>query len=77
MKNNRHSAKVTLRPGHITWVHIHAKFEDLLSTSAIISKQHLEQKEVLHQDFKPFGQKKTLSKYFVHRYPLYWKIQAC
>ena len=33
MDNNGHSAKVKLWLWQISWVHIHAKFEDLVNTS--------------------------------------------
>ena len=43
MEINGHSAKVSIWLGHITFVHIHTKFEDaLLNTSAVISKTALE-----------------------------------
>ena len=39
MESNRYSAKARLCPGHIAWVHNHARFEDnLLPKSDVISK---------------------------------------
>ena len=53
MENNRHLAKVRVWFGHITWVHIHAKFkEDLLHASAVFSKTVSEQSGMLHQDYQ-------------------------
>ena len=43
MENNWHLAKVKLRLGQITRLNIHAKFEDLFNTSAIISNISFEQ----------------------------------
>ena len=44
--------KVRLCFGHITCVHIHAKFEDLLNTSSVISNSSYEQ---VHQEYQLFG----------------------
>ena len=44
---------------HIIWVHIHAKFEDLLNTSAVISKIGFDQWGMLHQDYQSFGPRQT------------------
>ena len=44
MENNRHSAEVKLWFGHISRVYTHAKFEDLLNTSAVTSKTGFEQR---------------------------------
>ena len=57
MKNSGDLPKVRLWFGHITWVHIHATFEDLLNTSAVINKTHFEQRGMLHQDYQPFWAK--------------------
>ena len=46
MKHNGCSAKVRLLLDHITWIHILAKFEELISTSPVISKISFEQKEI-------------------------------
>ena len=43
MKNNWHLAKERLWLGHMIWVHFHAKYEDLLYTSAVIGKTDFEQ----------------------------------
>ena len=68
MENNGHSAKVRPLYGHFTRVHscqvedllnIHAKFEDLLITSAIIGKANCEQRGMLHQDYQLLGENKT------------------
>ena len=40
---------------YITSVYIHAQFEDLLNTSAIISKKGFEQRKMLHENYQPFG----------------------
>ena len=45
------------RIGHITRLHIHAKCEDLLNISAVISKMSFEQKGMLHQDYQSFQPK--------------------
>ena len=71
MQNNVYSANVRLWFVYITWVHIHAKFEeDLLNISAIISKKYFEQMEMLHQTINSLGVNKT-SKYLDHKYTLY------
>ena len=44
MENNRYSVKMRLWLGHITWLHIHATFEE--DTSAVISKTSLNKKDV-------------------------------
>ena len=36
------------------WINIPAKFEDLLNTSAFISKQAVS-KGAIYQDYQPFG----------------------
>ena len=60
MKNNRHSIKVRAWFGQITMLHVHAKFEEnLLKTSAVISKTIFEQRRMLYQDYGPFYQNKT------------------
>ena len=45
-----------LQPGHTTWLHMHVKFEqDLLNTSAVISKTSFEQRGcyISYQSFGP------------------------
>ena len=43
MLNGKKNNEVTLWLRHITWVHIHAKFEDLMNTSAVIINTNFEQ----------------------------------
>ena len=55
MKNNYHCAKMKFCLGHISSVHIHAKFQkDLLNTLAVISTTGFEQRKLFHQDYKLF-----------------------
>ena len=58
MENKRHSGKVSIWFGNITWIHIHAKFEDLINTSTVTSNTSFEQRRVFHQDCQSFGSEK-------------------
>ena len=44
-----------LKLEHITWVHIHAKFKELLNMSAVTTETSFKQGGKLHQDFQLFG----------------------
>ena len=46
-----HSPKIRLWLANITWVNSYAKFEDLLKTSAVISKICFEHRQILCKDF--------------------------
>ena len=66
MKNNWHSAQLRFQLGHIIWIHIHASFEDVLNTPAVISKTSIKQRRVLYQgqmmlyqDYQPFEPKQN------------------
>ena len=70
MKNNRHSTKVRVWIGHITWVHIQAKLkEDFINTLAVISKTGFEQRGMLHQDYQLFVQNNDQDTYTI-AYPI-------
>ena len=58
LKNNGHSADVWLWFGYIIQVHIHAKFEDLLNTSAeLLAKQILNKGACYIKTINHLGQK--------------------
>ena len=75
-QNNEYSVEVRLWFWHITWVHIYARFEDLLSMSTVIRETSFEQRRMLHHNFKPFVPQKKLSRYLGHMYTLYKKMQG-
>ena len=68
---NGHSPKLSIWLGHITWVHIHAKFEEVhLYTSVVISTS-FEQRKMLFSKLSTTCAKAKFSKYFGHNYTLY------
>ena len=57
---NEHSANIRLSLGHITQQHIHAKIEDLINTTAVLSKTCFEQRGMLHQEYQLFWPNQTV-----------------
>ena len=57
MENNRHSAKVRLWLSNIPWIHIDTKFEDFLSSAAVISKTNFAQRGCYTKSINHLGQK--------------------
>ena len=58
MENNGQSVKVRLWLRHTTEYTLMTRLEDLLNTSAVISKTIFEQRRMLFQDDQPCGPKK-------------------
>ena len=66
---------MTLQQGHIPWVHNHAKFEDLLNTSAFISKTSFEPRRDFTSRLSTICPKTKFSRYCGNRYTLVYRGQ--